>query len=762
MRRSHALLLILSAVLLACGGGGGGGSSANNGGSNATSPALAAPSQLTVTESGLDQITLSWVAPAGTFGGYYLEGKVGSGAFQPLNTDPIPSNYTVIILTFSSTAPDAETYTFRIQAGGGGSLSPFSNEAAYLRAPNAPGQASTTYSWTTGAVTLSWNRNTTGSDGLRIERAECTQYGTVTGTWVALPTTDPLAASFADSSISKDLFYAYRITNLKGTRAGQSSPASNPVSTGLTSVAWVNASFDSIHQGVQVSWGSFLPSTADGVMLERSDCDANGTSLGNWATLSLPTGYRTTFLDRAVAEAGRYTYRATYLYGLNASASYQMPSSVSIPLLPPVNLQVVATTGGIQLTWQNQSKAANQVVVRRTPALTNTSDIAILSSSTTSYLDPARNLGYYTYSVVAKNNSSETSGNPVAAATINPPDALALTSTALNLPVAGDAALRPGGGWAFTTTSPFGVLSNNDPWPATFPANAGRTSNPIIQVDRKGWPHAVYATPVSGTSGVSALIHLWYDGTTWQSESIASATIPGSSANQGWTYRLDSTGTPRVILDHATTNDPNGWTSASLSYVHKVSGAWVEEFLNVLTPAITNMGTFDLTLEDSDTPHVLVGYGSSVIDYSRVSVGVWSSTIPAMNIAAWNSAGSLWTDGNNGWVFYVSNEITGQAINVVQMKNGVWLTPQTLDYQAPSGYTGSARWAISPDRSRVAILYASSAGFKTYHQTATGWHQTLVAPPAANNVWTMRIGFDGNQKIHVLLSDGISYTDLHE
>lgn len=758
MRMKSCLVVVLSILVMACGGGGGGSNASGS------TPALPAPDTLTVAESGVDQITLSWLPPNVSFNGYELEGRIGTDAFQKLHQGLIPNTYTGLILNFLPTAPDNTTYAFRLRAVQGTNFSPYSNVASYMRGPNAPGQPTATYDWGSATVHLAWDRNTSGSDGLRIERAECTQYGSITGTWTDLPIADPLASAYADTSASRDLYYAYRITNLAGTRVSQPSLASSPVYTGLAPISWMSAYFDSAQGGVLISWGSTTPIQADGVRLERCDSDASGIPLGNWTDVATPSGYLTTFLDKNIQEGGRYSYRVSALYGTTATSPCTMPGSVSIPMLPPVNLQVSARAGGLQLVWQNQSSIASEVVIRRLPYSGAYSDIAILSPSTASYLDPVTTLGYYTYTVVAKNGTQEAPSSSVTAATLNPPGSLALAATKLDLPPASDAALRPSGSWAFASTSPLGILSNNDSWPATFPGDAGRWADPLVQVDRLGWPHMVYAT-ASTYGTASSLVHRWYDGTAWRSEILASATIPSTSANQGWTYRLDSTGTPHVILDHVTADQPYGGATASLSYVHKVNGAWVEESLASLTPSVYNVGSFHLSLDDSDSPHILLGNWSTAIDYVRTGPGAWSSTsIPAASISAgwYDYLDGLWIDSNNGWIFYQSYSSGGSALSVIQMKNGAWLSPQVLEPQAFSDYMNAGRCALSPDRSRIAILASTTLGFKVYHQAVDGWHTTLLAAPGDAWMSTMRVGFDGNQKLHLLLSAGAGYTDHHE
>jgi len=763
MRLELGLVAVLVLLVSACGGGGGG---SNGGGSIGGGTSLAAPGQLILTATGQDQITLTWTAPSGGCDGYELEASIGAEPFEKVHSGLIPNTYTGLSLTFSATAPDNTIYKFRLRAAKGAAFSSYTNEAMHARGPNTPMQVTATYNWTTLSVVLTWTRNTSGSDGLTIERAECSAYGTLSGGWTALPVTDPLASTFADNTIAPNLYYTYRISNRSGSRTSQPSTPSQPVYTGLTSIAWVNAYYDSNRLGVQVSWSASTPAP-DSVRLERSDCDANGTPLGTWSLLDLPAGYQTSFLDQSIQEGGIYAYRASNIYGQTPSTPYQMYYGVTVPLLAPINLQVTPVVGGLQLTWQNRSVAANQVVIRRTPYTGFSADLAILSPSTTGYLDPATSLGYFTYTVVAKNNNLETSSNPVAGTTPNPPDALALTASALNYPSAADAAIRATGSWAFATTLPFGVLSNTDPWPAFFPGNASRWSTPILQVDRQGWPHALYASPSTTTTGESALNHLWYDGSGWKTETVASAKIPWNSANSGWTFQLDSTGNPHVLLDHTSTQYPSDGSTSTLSYLHKVSGVWSEEPLSVLSPSVNNIGTYHIRLEHSDTPHLLIGNWSSVIDYARTGLGTWtSSTLPTGTVKAgwYDFLDGVWVDARNGWVFYeayVNGNGLVYGLYVIQMKDGAWLPAELLGTRAHDGASTTAQAAISPDRTRIAVVHNTSAGIKAYHQSAGGWHQTLVAPYAGGYP-LLRIGFDGNQKIHILTAATAGFVDYHE
>jgi len=758
MKWNIALLASLSAFILACGGGGGNGSG--------PAPGLAAPSGLTVVAGATPgELDFTWTRPTGSFDGYEFEAKVGSEAFTKIHQGLLPSSWDSAYLYLDETAPDNTAYAFRMRAAKGTTYSSYSNEATYLRGPNAPSQPSAAYDWDTSSVRLTWTRNTTGSDGLKIERAECTAYGSPTSAWLSLPVIDPLASSYSDSGVASNVRYTYRITNLHGTRASTPSASSGPVLAGLDSILSVYTSWDSAAGGVKLTWYT-MESHATGVKVERVDCDASGTIVGTWVTLPVPDGTTSSYLDASALEAKVYRYRMSNLHGQAASLVSPESYPIWIPLLSPTNLQVVATQTGMQLTWQNRSQVATEITVRRSPSYTYTNDIAILSPGSTSYEDPVTALGYYTYTIVTKGNGQEAYSNPAAASTPNRPDSLHLTTTPLGLPQATDASIRPAGTWAYANGQPFGILSNNDPWPPTFPPNVTRWAFPIVQVDRQGWPHALYAAQITGSTDL-ALTHLWYNGSVWQSELLLNARIAYSSANAGWTFRLDSTGTPHVLVDRLLNNDSFGGTTTSLTYVHKVGGTWVAESMASASPSVSNIGTFHISLEDTDVPHVLLGNWGTVIDYVRTGEGTWTSTtLPTGAVSGgwYDFLDSIWVDARTGWVFYESYLTggSGYGLWVLQMKDGVWGAPKLLGAREHDGSTTTAQTAISPDRSRIAVLFKTSAGLKCFHQDAADWHETFVAPPATVSYW-LRIGFDGNQKVHILtLGNPSGYTEYHE
>ena len=731
--------MLFVGLLVGCGGGGGGSSTI------AQPSAPPGPTNLTVTT----EIVLRWTPPNEAVDSYILEFKEGSGAYQAF--PPIPPTLTSVSLFYGDNAPEMTDFTFRVKGIRGTSSTSYSNEATDHHGLNAPAQISGTFDWTAMGISLNWVRNTSNGTGFKIQRAESNNTGTPTGAWADLTVSSPTASSYLDQSAQTDKYYVYRLANTNGSTSSAYA-TSGTVFTGIPIPTYISAYYDSDQSGINLSWyttnGQALP-----VLLERAVSDAGGTPQGAWQALLVPSGPLSSFLDQDIAEFTTYIYRVSNLAGQTTSAPTSPSYPVTTPLWAPINLVATPAAGGIQLTWQNRSQVATQVTVFRGAAYTLTA-VAVLSAGSTSYLDPNPPLGFYTYRVDTGSGYSSASSLTATATTPNPPDALKLSASTLAFPAALDAALRPSGSWAFLSGQPFGVLSNNDPWQPTFPNNSRGTAFPTIQVDAQGWPHAVYfiADPQNTQSYV--LTHIWTDGTTWKSETLGQTNISFTSANFGYTYHLDSTGVPHVLLDHSDSNSPYGGSTGTLTYVHKVKGAWVSDSLASLTPAVFNIGTYHLLLDGADTPHILLGNWGSVLEYVPDGAGGWTSTtLPTGSVyAGWyDFLEGVWTDANTASVFYERSTNFGYSLMVVQKVGGAWQPPIELGTREHDGASTIAQVAISPDHSKMVALFSTNIGLKAYHLTSSGWIETLVAAPLGYYPW-IRLGIDGNNKVRILTS----------
>ena len=752
----NLLPLVLLVSFLACGGG--------SGGTGTQASSLAAPKHLTVSpgDTPLD-ITLQWDSVPGPEG-YNLEARTGSGPFSKLNSSLIPPSATAIYITFNSNAPEATDFGFRMDSVKGSARSPYSNIATYHLGVFAPGQPSGIYDLARGGVTLSWTRNTLSGNGLAIDRAPCDLIGNITGSWVSLPVTDPLASSYLDTTAPLGSYYAYRITNLKNGESSPGSPASYSIYAGFEAPPSMGATAEPGSTLVDLGWPA-SDQSADGARIERSPADDNGAPTGNWTLIGTVSGSATTFVDSTAAEGSMYCYRASYTYGAQVSPATES-DAVLTPLFPPTALQATPIAGGFHLSWQNHSQATTQILITRSP---NGTPFASLAPGTTSFDDlTIPGLGYYTYQVTASNPLEQASSPFVTAMTPAPPGSLALTSTALTAP-AGDAASRPNGAWAFDSWQPFSILSNYASWPANTPA--GFVAASPIQVDAFDHPHVVYLATDPSDATQRDLTHLWFDGAAWQSEVMGKSQVVQTYVIPGFTFTLGPDGSPQCLLDTTSSAYPNGGSTSTLTYIHKSGGVWTTDSLATLSPSIPYIGSYRIRTDASGVPYLLMGNGNSVLEYTQDVPGHWvSSTIPTGNVesGSFNFLDACYQDASNETVFFERDQPADPfpiLPMVIQKVNGAWLPPVALgspDAYGSGNYDGAA---LSFDRTRLAAFRSTPAGLRVYHQDTGGvWHETLAAPAQRSGSF-VHIGLDGSNKIHVSIGpSGLStaWVDLHE
>jgi hypothetical protein len=708
-------------------------------------------------------IALTWFRNSAASTGFLLERAQSdiygypSGSWITLTvTDPTALSFLDTTVTLGA------NYIYRVtNTKGPVSSRPSSSSSPIYTGLPAPSQPSATYDFSSGGMAVTWTKNTTFNDGVKIERIQTNSYGTQTGTWTELTPTDPTANTFLDTSATSNTYYAYRVSNLRNGLSSTASAPSYPAFAGLTAPSYISAYWDANKGGVYLYWYAY--GTYDAFTIERATCDASGQPTGSWSTVATPSGATNEYTDFGIQELTYYLYRIAGVRGQITSLTVSA-YLVGTPMAAPTNLAATTATGGAQLTWQNHSAAATQLVVRRGPGSNTYSytEVAILSSTTTSYVDPLAHLGNYHYTVVAKAGSSEAASTPTTFTTPNPPDALTLTSSTKVLPDATDAALTPTGAWGLATTSPFGMLSNNDPWTPYFPNNSLRSAGNMVQIDALGHPHLVYLILNPQNNQEALLRHAWHDGTTWQSEDMGHTQLVYAYSSVGYEFRLDSTGVPHALLDQG----PYGGYTSTMTYVHKVNGAWVQESMGDISPTLY-LSAYRLRLDASDVPHVLINASTSVYECTRSAQGQWSASVLAA--AANTTTGFLdgfWSDGDNAIVMYSvygSYPSYGSDIMAVKKVAGVWQLPSLIEHSDST--SPSIQVAQSPDHARIAMVWVDAYGFKALHLDTTGWHPTLLLNPSSTYNLMYRVGFDGSNKVHILFKNiypDVGYIDFKE
>lgn len=607
-------------------------------------------------------------------------------------------------------------------------------------------------------ITLRWTASSGAVDGYILEgRIDHGAFSPLNSLSRLIPIgAQEVQVSFApDAPDSTD--YGFRLCAARGS---ESSVYSNEAvfHRPLAVPTDLKAAFLDDQAGVNLSWTTNSV-MADGSMVERSLADNLGKPLGDWKNIPVPAGLQTSFMDQSVQEFSTYVYRVSNRAGGTAGTPSTPSNPSTVLMFTPGSVRVEPCPGGLQISWVNRSPSTTQISLRRTPGPKGGGEIARLPAGTTTYQDLTIPSGYFYYSVVATNGSFFTSGKPIQGVTAPLPGALRLSSRAVPGPDSSDMALLPQGTWVELCSSPFGILSNGDPWPAIFPNDSLAQYPAALRVDALGWPHAFYeaADPVDPQQ--AKLTHLWYDGTHWQTDGVSTARpVVAPSKDRGITPALDPTGGIHVLLDLPTPDFPHGGYTRSLSYARKKEGPWSVESLATIGPLVELEGPCELRLDRTGQPHVLAGNSAFFCEYTRVAPGAnWTSELVWKDATIggnWCFQSGNWWDPSTACVVFdrmtPGDPVGEYSLLAIMKKFGVWGAPTVIGHHYNDGYGTRASLARSPDGSRLAVAHATSSGLKLYVHDGKFWGETLVAGPT---LVVPKMGFDAQNKIHILVRD---------
>lgn len=622
-------------------------------------------------------------------------------------------------------------------------------------------QLSATYDPWNSAVTLTWTHPTGSITSYNLEvsvNAGAFQRISASG----IPTTATSAVVTFTAPPPELAILDFR---MDAAYAGTEGPYSNSaeVKLPIAPPTYLGAAYVVSESGIDLTWTS-TSKLADRFLLERAPCDGRGVASGPWTSLPLPTPLALTFVDRSGVESQGYLYRVTAFAGTIASPTTGPTAPVYLPPLAPTGFSSQGLPGAVSLSWVNQSHAATQIqVLRTTPGIVGRQVLATLPPTATTYQDPGLQLGYYSYSLVVSDGRNTAESPTLQAAPANPTWAPSLASTPLTADqYLSGSDLSPGGSWAFAAgTSSFTIQAAPwAVWPAWSYTGNAYLPHDFLRLDAQSHPHALYQ--ISDATGES-LNHVWWDGTAWNTETVQQ--IPPAGNLLVGVFRLDSTGTPRFLQDIG----PGG-SIQGLTYSSKVSGVWARESIDP-----TNITAFQglpvLALDLSDVPHVLVPTLTGTREYVRNPDGTWTGLVlpnpPPTNTPYYFEDGT-WTDAATAWVVYqvpASGDGTTDAFWALRKVSGAWQQP-TLLRTFPHPGSATAAIARSLDGTRVAAVCQTLGGIYLYVWSPTGWQESLLPiQPGANPAPYLKIGFDGTDRLHILVKSA-TYTqdlvDLHE
>lgn len=366
-------------------------------------PPPGVPTAFTATAVSTTEIDLAWSDNSNQLG-FYIE------------RSPDDSTWTQIASTTSTSYQNtgltsSTTYYYRIRAYNAGGDSGYANAVSATTLtpiPTAPTTLVATAAGTT-QINLSWTDNSTNESGFYIERSPNNTN------WTQITSVPANTTSYSDTNLSSSTLYYYRVRAYN--TGGDSAYTNVSSATTLTPVPTVPNSFVATVASsteIDLSWSD--NSNQTGFYIERSLNDSTWTQIASTSS--------TTYADTALSSSTLYYYRIR-AYNAGGDSAYAGPISATTLVTPPTAPNsLVATsvnTAEIDLSWTNTASNASGIYIERSPDNATWSQIASVSSTTTTYDDTGLTVGAtFFYRIRAYNDGGDSSYSATASAVAYP------------------------------------------------------------------------------------------------------------------------------------------------------------------------------------------------------------------------------------------------------------------------------------------------------------------------------------------------------
>ena len=361
---------------------------------------------------------------------------------------------------------------------------------------------------------------------------------------------------------------------------------------------------------------------ANTVVIERApranEQDTNPS--GPWTVMASLPASTTEWIDTSAHEATWYWYRFQST-GAGLESPKFLEAPIPVPVLPPTDFIAIPHPDGGTLTWTNHSTAATALWLQR-----DLGTIAMLAPMVNTYED-VTGPGCHLYKLgggaptVPSSSLSWTATIPLVTSPIG--GDFDVIRTLQRLPSAIAFASDGHGGWAMLQVSDPSnslsdriVISTQDAgWSPSPPIPGSSGANDLL-TDSSGVPHVFF---LKDTGAGQDLIHAFYDGSSWTTETVAHRTF----LNEGLIPRVaaDAVGGLHLL-----------WSSSghldTLEYAHRSAGGWDIQSLAPFLPAPISLDPIlvdaALAVEPSGTAHAVYFSTPTVLD--RVPDGGWNAT----------------------------------------------------------------------------------------------------------------------------------------
>ena len=646
--------------------------------------------------------------------------------------------------TFGMPVALSWTLGFLLACGGSGGGSGEPAKPALNPPVQVQAESTTTY----GYFKVSWSAPSPAVDGYELEAMLGTgsNYQKVGATIPPTGTNLTVWWSYATAELTPVTF------RMRSVRNGEFSSYSNVAATKFPIRPAIGfwSNYEEYYGGIRVSWtvGSSLAST---FQLERAVL-TNGTP-GTFSKVLEGPVATTEYLDSDLREDTAYRYRISFT-GNGETSPFNSSDVSPISMLAPKLVSVVPSGQGALIRWQGVSAKATELQVQRGSGIYYPNYVTIASPvlGSTEYLDSPLGSGFYSYRIVAKNETTTRHSSDFSFVTGPVGTGFAL-ATELRTLARDIAAMSVVGGspvylarnsdyYSYTLTPPSGAG-----WPARTFYNVAAVNRSSLLIDDQARPHVLFRRSLGGYGSPQLVVHEWFDGTTWRSENLFQDTFYDGSASDGVNFTLG----PGGILHAVWLQD-----LFKARYGTNRSGAWESTELKPAAAGTSSLGTMRVAVDSSATAYIAMTYWDKLALLTRPS-GIGSFTeelVPTGTIqGGWYDPLCMQPFGGGLAIsFERDNPGGGYQVLCIIKSQGQWGQPVQLGIRPNAGYAGRQLQAGTPS-GRLAFGVTMQSGLQVFSLSPNGtWDSTTLANPySVESVW---MGFDAASKFWATVYGG--------
>ena len=545
---------------------------------------------------------------------------------------------------------------------------------------------------------------------------------------------------------------AFRLRSVFGT---EFSGYSNEAATKLPiKSSYLSAYFDPKLNAMSLYWSndSVLATT---VKVEKATLTL--AQPGTYAVLYNGPVSTLKVLDPDLKEDTSYRYRISFL-AQGESSAYQTTDTTAIPLLAPKIISSESNANGVTIRWQGVSSKAMEIKIQRGTGFDYPSytTIASLPLGTTQYVDSAVSSGFYSYRVVVTASGQSAYSAPVSLVTAPIGTGVAFSSSLKTLPwmiramcVWSDAPATLTAGadsFSYVLTPPSGAA-----WPTHTIYNVSVVHETGFTLDGQGRPHFLFRRTLGGAPVQQAVIHEWYNGTTWLSDELFRGSFSDSSGWAGIRYAVAQDGIVHAIWQPSDTPGYSVW------YGTNRSGSWEAVQLQP-NGGISNLGSYRLAVDQYGTAYAALGLWNKVVLFTRSSgVSTFAQEeVPTGTInAGWYDTLEIQPFGGK-LAFFFERTITSPTFSYSEMSlikdQGVWGQPVQLASSPNTGDSTVSKASASMN-GRLAYAVTMPEGLRVFTLAPNlTWDSTVLAPSSGYSpIW---LGFNNQNKLWCAVSGG--------